>query len=354
MRSPTQLHPDWLIPDWPAPDRVRALCSTRAGGRSRPPYDSLNLGAHVGDDPQAVQANRQLLQGAMTARPVFLHQVHGSAVLTLAQAMPDGRSADAGVSAEPGLACAVLVADCLPLLLCSSSGAVVGAAHAGWRGLAGDGAAGVIEATLERLVGDGHACRAWSGAQPVAERLAAWLAAFDRQRFASASLINNAALLTEPGPLVDVDLATLSKATRVGLEAPLLLTAAFLRATRGWAGQRRVMHISSGLGRRGMASAGPYCAVKAGLDNLARAQALEEARQPHGARVCSLAPGIIDTDMQVQLRGADPAVFPDSEAFVEMKTGGRLDSPAAAAAKVIAYLNRADFGSNPVGDVRDA
>lgn len=175
MRSPTQLHPDWLIPDWPAPDRVRALCSTRAGGRSRPPYDSLNLGAHVGDDPQAVQANRQLLQGAMTARPVFLHQVHGSAGLTLAQAMPDGSSADAGVSAEPGLACAVLVADCLPLLLCSSSGAVVGAAHAGWRGLAGDGAAGVIEATLERLVGDGHACRAWSGAQPVAEQILVWL-----------------------------------------------------------------------------------------------------------------------------------------------------------------------------------
>ena len=190
--------------------------------------------------------------------------------------------------------------------------------------------------------------------QPVAERLAAWLAAFDHQRFASASLINNAALLTEPGPLVDVHLATLSKATRVGLEAPLLLTAAFLRATRGWAGQRRVMHISSGLGRRGMASAGPYCAVKAGLDNLARAQALEEALQPHGAKVCSLAPGIIDTDMQVQLRGADPAAFPDREAFVEMKTGGRLDSPAAAAAKVIDYLNRADFGSNPVGDVRDA
>ena len=189
---------------------------------------------------------------------------------------------------------------------------------------------------------------------PVAERLATWLAEYDPKRFASVNLINNAALLTEPGPLVDTDLAALSKKTRVGLEAPLVLTAAFLRATRAWTGQRRVMHISSGLGRRGMASAGPYCAVKAGLDNLARAQVLEEALQPNGARVCSLAPGIIDTDMQVQLRGADPKAFPDHGAFVQMKTSGSLDSPTAAAAKVIAYLMRADYGTNPVCDVRDA
>jgi benzil reductase ((S)-benzoin forming) len=189
---------------------------------------------------------------------------------------------------------------------------------------------------------------------PVAERLLSWLGAFESTRFASASLINNAALLTEPAPLADADFKALSKVARVGLEAPLLLTAAFLRATRAWTGQRRVLHISSGLGRRGMASSGPYCAVKAGLDNLARAQALEEALQPNGARVCSLAPGIIDTDMQVQLRGADPAAFPDVEAFRQMKSGGKLDSPAAAAAKVIAYLNREDFGANPVGDVREA
>jgi NAD(P)-dependent dehydrogenase (short-subunit alcohol dehydrogenase family) len=134
----------------------------------------------------------------------------------------------------------------------------------------------------------------------------------------------------------------------------LLLTAAFLKATQAWSGQRRVLHISSGLGRRAMASTAPYCAVKAGLDNLARAQALEEALQANGARVCALAPGIIDTDMQVQLRGADAKAFPDREAFVQFKRGGKLDSPASAAAKVIAYLQRADFGSNPVGDVRDA
>jgi benzil reductase ((S)-benzoin forming) len=187
----------------------------------------------------------------------------------------------------------------------------------------------------------------------VAQRLGAWLAAFDAKHFASVSLINNAAMLTEPAPLADVDLAALSQATRVGLEAPLVLTAAFLHATRVWSGQRRVLHISSGLGRRGMASSGPYCAVKAGLDNLARAQVLEEALQANGAKVCSLAPGIIDTDMQVQLRGADAKAFPDREAFVQMKSGGKLDSPASAAAKVIAYLQRADFGANPVGDARD-
>jgi benzil reductase ((S)-benzoin forming) len=189
---------------------------------------------------------------------------------------------------------------------------------------------------------------------PVAQRLEAWLGTTDANTLQGATLINNAALVTEPQPLADTDARALSAAVRVGLEAPLLLTSAFLRATRAWRAQRRVLHISSGLGRRGMASTGPYCAVKAGLDNLARAQALEEALQPHGARVCSLAPGVIDTDMQVQLRNADPRAFPDVAAFEQMKSAGRLDSPAAAAAKVIAYLNRADFGTQPVGDVRDA
>lgn len=188
---------------------------------------------------------------------------------------------------------------------------------------------------------------------PVAARLQAWLEVFAPGRFASAKLINNAALVTEPQPLADSDPAALSAAVRVGLEAPLLLSAAFLRATRGWSGARRVLHISSGLGRRGMAATGPYCAVKAGLDNLARAQVLEEALQPNGARVCSLAPGVIDTDMQVQLRGADPAAFPDIDAFRQMKSNGKLDTPAAAAAKLLRYLQRADFGVNPVGDVRD-
>ena len=189
---------------------------------------------------------------------------------------------------------------------------------------------------------------------PVAARLQAWLEGLEGSRFASATLVNNAALLADPKPLREADAAALSAAVRVGLEAPLLLTAAFLRATRQWTADKRVLHISSGLGRRAMAAQGPYCAVKAALDHLARAQALEEALLDRGARVVALAPGIIDTDMQVQLRGADPAGFPDHEAFVQMKSGARLDSPALAAAKVIAYLRRADFGARPVADVRDA
>ena len=189
---------------------------------------------------------------------------------------------------------------------------------------------------------------------PVAARLQAWLEGLDGRRFASAALINNAALLAEPKPLRDADAASLSASVRVGLEAPLLLTAAFLRATRNWTADKRVLHISSGLGRRAMAAQGPYCAVKAGLDHLARAQALEEALQSNGAKVVSLAPGVIDTDMQVQLRGADPSGFPDHDAFMQMKSGGRLDSPAVAAAKVVAYLRRPDFGEQPVADARDA
>jgi len=103
-----------------------------------------------------------------------------------------------------------------------------------------------------------------------------------------------------------------------------------------------------------MAGSAVYCAAKAGLDHLSRAVALEEAARPNGAKVVSLAPGVIDTDMQVQLRNADPAAFADRELFAGMKAEGRLDSPEAAATKVLAYLDRADFGSNPIGDVRDA
>lgn len=187
-----------------------------------------------------------------------------------------------------------------------------------------------------------------------ARRLEHWLGTLDAHRFASATLINNAALLTPPGPLGATDAGALSAALRVGLEAPVLLTRAFLHATDGWAAQRKVLNISSGLGRFAMAGSAPYCAVKAGLDHFSRALALDEALKAHGARVVSLAPGVIDTDMQVQLRGADPGAFPDRERFVQLKSGGQLASPEAAAARVLAWLDRADFGAQPVADVRDA
>jgi benzil reductase ((S)-benzoin forming) len=188
---------------------------------------------------------------------------------------------------------------------------------------------------------------------PVARRLRGWIAALPRAEVASLTLLNNAALLVEPGPLAGADLDAVSRASRASLEAPLLLTAAFLEAGAGLDVPRKVLQVSSGLGRHAMAGSAVYCAVKAGLDHATRSLALEEARRPSGARVCSLAPGIIDTDMQVQLRSGDPSDFPEQARFADYKAGGRLDSPDSAAAKVLAYLERADFGNQPVADVRD-
>lgn len=147
---------DWLVPDWPAPAGVQALCTTRAGGVSQGPYASMNLGTHVGDDPQAVQTNRARLQAALGqstpgARPVFLSQVHGTGVAALTASTPDNTEADACVATDAGVVCTIMVADCLPVLLAHGSGAVVGAAHAGWRGLAGTGGVGVLEAVFERF-----------------------------------------------------------------------------------------------------------------------------------------------------------------------------------------------------------
>jgi len=192
--------------------------------------------------------------------------------------------------------------------------------------------------------------------QPVeaAARLGAWLDSQDAASFASVTLINNAAALTRIGGIDDCSDAELSSALRVGLEAPLLLSAAFLRATRSWSAAKRVLNISSGLGRRAMAGQASYCASKAGMDHLTRALALDEAQKPNGAKLVSLAPGVIDTDMQVHLRAGDPAGFPEQANFIGLKEKGQLTSPDDAAARVLAYLNRADFGANPVADVRDA
>ena len=203
----------------------------------------------------------------------------------------------------------------------------------------------------------GVRCDQWAldlaDAPAAASRIEAWLGSFEPGSVASATLINNAALLPRIGPLGDAIAAELAAALRVGLEAPLLLTAAFLRTTRDWAVAKRVLNISSGLGRRPMAAQAPYCGAKAGLDHFSRCVALEEAGRPHGARIVSLAPGVIDTDMQVQLRSADPQGFPDRGNFIGLKEQGQLATADAAAAKVLAFLQRPDFGTNPVADVRD-
>ena len=185
-----------------------------------------------------------------------------------------------------------------------------------------------------------------------AQRLAQWLAAQDASNFSQATLINNAGVISALVPLRAADPADLARALRVGLEAPLQLSAVFLAGTRQWTAQRKLLNISSGLGRRAMASSSAYCAAKAGMDHFTRCVALEEASQPRGAKVCSLAPGVIDTSMQDQLRAADPSQFPDRATFEGLHAQGQLSSVADAARQVLSFLNRADFGNEPVSDVR--
>ena len=213
----------------------------------------------------------------------------------------------------------------------------------------------------DRAQQQGSRCLSWAldlaDAPAAAQALADWLAAQPADAFASATLLNNAGVLSPLGPIGASSAAELSNALRVGLEAPMLLTAAFLRGTEGWsarqAGAVKVLNVSSGLGRRAMAGSAAYCAAKAGMDHYSRAVALEEAQRPHPARIVSLAPGVVDTDMQVQLRAGDPAAFPDRLRFVQLKDAGLLDSAEAAAAKVLAWLDRADFGTQPIADVRE-
>lgn len=203
----------------------------------------------------------------------------------------------------------------------------------------------------------GVQCEQWpqdlARAAVAAARLETWLEGKSALPYESVTLVNNAGVIPTPAPLAAIALQDLADGLRVDLEAPLLLTSAFLRATQTWKAQRKVLNISSGLGRRAMASQALYCAAKAGMDHFTRCVALEEAQRPRGAKVCSLAPGVIDTDMQVQLRSSDPGQFPDVGHFTAMKEQGALASPEEAARRVIAYLMRPDFGSNPVGDVRD-
>ena len=168
------LHPAWLVPDWPAPSHVKSVFTTRAGGVSRPPFDSLNLGRPSGDDPAAVDTNRARLQAALGLAPVYISQVHGVDTVELTAPAKAGEPimvADGSVSAMPRLVCTVRVADCLPVLLTDTRGSAVGAAHAGWRGLAHGVAERhfhAFESLVSRRPGEER-----SG--PVAGRTMAWL-----------------------------------------------------------------------------------------------------------------------------------------------------------------------------------
>jgi YfiH family protein len=162
----------WIQPDWPIHPSVRALMTSRQGGVSAAPWDSMNLGDHVGDRPADVHTNRERLAVQIGQRPVFLQQVHGVTSLQLSTATPQGLVADACWSRDPGVACTIMVADCLPVLLADSAGSWVAAVHAGWRGLAGTGGSmkskglGVLEslwADLKLAGADVSDVMAWLG-----------------------------------------------------------------------------------------------------------------------------------------------------------------------------------------------
>lgn len=149
--------------DWPLPPGVRAAFTTRRGGVSEAPWDSFNLAMHVGDDPVKVAANRARLRALLGSRaePAWLNQVHGVGVhdVDSARAQTGPVTADAAVASGAGAACVVMVADCLPVLFCSRDGSRIGAAHAGWRGLA----SGVLEQTVRAMGVPGHGLLAWLG-----------------------------------------------------------------------------------------------------------------------------------------------------------------------------------------------
>lgn len=156
-----------ITPDWVVPANVRAVMTTRRGGVSVAPWDSLNLGVHVGDSQSSVQQNRRRVREAagLPSEPVWLEQVHGTSVAVLDEAHSKAAAAgnrpraDAAVTSREGVVCSIQVADCMPVLFAARDGSVVGAAHAGWRGLAG----GVLEATVEAMRKPANELVAWLG-----------------------------------------------------------------------------------------------------------------------------------------------------------------------------------------------
>ena len=172
---------DLLQPNWPVPFHVRSACSLRSGGVSAPPYDSLNLGDHVGDDAACVAKNRLRYAQELGAKPVYLKQVHGWDVVQLDGETADGTVADACITTQKNLACTAMVADCLPVLFCNSKGTLVGAAHAGWRGLCGEGGGGmgmgvgVLEQTFKHFERFGLKGNALSATEFIANDMVVWL-----------------------------------------------------------------------------------------------------------------------------------------------------------------------------------
>ena len=166
-------------------------------------------------------------------------------------------------------------------------------------------------------------------------------------------LVNNAGMVDPVARNQALDAATLAASVAVNLTAPMLITSHFLAATAGLAADRRVLHISSGAGRNPMAGWSVYCAVKAGLDMHARTVKLDNAQEAHPVRIASIAPGVIDTQMQATIRASDPAAFPQIERFHALKEQGQLATADDTAARLLNYLEREDFGAREIDDIRN-
>ena len=166
-------------------------------------------------------------------------------------------------------------------------------------------------------------------------------------------LINNAGVVEPIARVESLRAAALARALQVNVAAPMLLTAAFLSATASSGAERCILNLSSGAGRYPVAGWSAYCSAKAALDLFTRCIAAEHAGQPNPPRVCSLAPGIVDTGMQAAIRAADPADFPPVERFRKLAADGALAAPAEAAERILAYLDRADFGEREIDDIRE-
>ena len=178
------------------------------------------------------------------------------------------------------------------------------------------------------------------------------LASIDQATCTSACLINNAGVVEPIGPADKLLPGEISVGVQVNLAAPMALTAVFLRQTASWSASRKVLNISSGAAHTAYAGWSLYCATKAALDHFTRCVALEQAGLPNGAKVVALAPGMIDTAMQAAVRSAGPDAFAESARFIALKESGQLPSPRDAAERVLRYLDRVDFGTKPVDDVR--
>jgi NAD(P)-dependent dehydrogenase (short-subunit alcohol dehydrogenase family) len=166
-------------------------------------------------------------------------------------------------------------------------------------------------------------------------------------------LVNNAGVIEPIGRVESLQPAPLARALQVNLGSAMLLSAVFLAATEASGAERRILNISSGAARYPVAGWSAYCSAKAALDMFTRCIAAEHAGHPNAPRVCSLAPGVVDTDMQVTIRAADRADFPPVERFRKLKDDGALGAPAEVAARIVAYLGRDDFGEREIDDIRD-